>query len=444
MLLITTTHKPASDLGHLLHKNPSRAHRLEFPFGEALVVYPEATKDRCTGAVILDIDPVGLIRGNLHFDQYVNDRPYVASSFLASALSRLFGTTMSGRSKERQELAETEIPLEFRLPVVRVLHTDLVKEIFEPLGYEVESHRLPMDKEFPDWGESPYIDLKLRTRARLRDALVHLTVLIPVLDNQKHYYVNIDEVDKLMRRGAGWLETHPAKETIARRYLRNDRTLVRQALLRLAPEIESEDEPRPPSLHDQRHEQVVALVRQISPTSVLDLGCGDGKLVALLLKISGVKRVTGVDVSMNSLERAAKRLRLDQLSPRAKERVNLLHGSLVYRDSRLAGYDLACVVEVIEHLEPERLRAFERSVFEFARPTKVIVTTPNREYNALYEGMKEGQTRHSDHRFEWSRAEFQLWAERVGFDHGYRVEFQGIGDSDPKHGPPSQMGVFSR
>ncbi len=445
MLLLTTTHQPATDLGYLLHKNPARVHRVELSCGEAIVVFPEASEERCSAAVILNIDPINLIRSRLPFDQYVNDRPYVASSFLASAIARLFGTALTGKSKERPELASQAIDIEVRLPVVSASSDALVESLFNPLGYKVDCQRLPLDESNPDWGPSPYIDLRLRSVKTIKDVLVHLMVLIPVLDNHKHYFVNSDEIDKLLRRGEGWLESHPERKLIATKYLRQDRSLVRQAIARLNPEEDQDQEPeRGPSLHDERHRLVAEFVRDLSPASVLDLGCGDGKLMSHLIKLKGVQKLTGLDVSHLSLERAAKRLRLDQLSPKARDRVELLHGSLVYRDARIAGFDLACVVEVIEHLDAERLRSFERTLFEFARPSKVLITTPNREYNVLYPNLSEGQFRHGDHRFEWSRAEFASWANGVATRNGYNVEFRGIGEADNTHGSPSQMGVFSR
>lgn len=447
MLLITTTHKPAWELGYLLHKNPAHVARVELPFGAAVVVYPEVSDGSCTVAVLLEIDAVGLVRGSSYFDQYVNDRPYVASSFLSTALGRLFGTAMSGRSKERQELADAALPFEVEIPVLPTPSPSLVHQLFAPLGYEVECEPLVLDEQFPEWGSAPYCKVVLRANVRVRDLLSHLSVLIPALDNRKHYFVNKDEVDKLLRKGGKWLEDHPEKVTIARRYLRHEKTLVKMALDQLEPEEEMESEvevDKPMRLHDQRHEAVVNAVMESGAKSVLDLGCGDGKLTALLLKLRGVKKVTGMDVSVQALEHAARRLRLDRLGPRAKERVSLLHGSLVYRDARLEGYDVACVVEVIEHLDAERLRAFENALFKFARPGTVVLTTPNREYNVLFQGMAEEDTRHGDHRFEWTRAEFEEWASRVANEHGYKVSFQPIGPFDETHGAPSQMGVFVR
>jgi 3' terminal RNA ribose 2'-O-methyltransferase Hen1 len=134
---------------------------------------------------------------------------------------------------------------------------------------------------------------------------------------------------------------------------------------------------------------------------------------------------------------------LDTLAPSQRQRVHLLHGALTYRDARLSGYDAAAVVEVIEHLDPDRLAAFERVLFGCARPQTVVVTTPNQEYNVKFPALPAGRLRHADHRFEWTRQEFQAWAERVAEQYGYRVRVQAIGEDDPVLGPPTQMGVFT-
>jgi 3' terminal RNA ribose 2'-O-methyltransferase Hen1 len=164
----------------------------------------------------------------------------------------------------------------------------------------------------------------------------------------------------------------------------------------------------------------------------------------LLLKDPQFDEVVGMDVSTRALGIARDRLRLDRLSPARAARVRLLHGSLVYRDERLAGFDGAAVVEVVEHLDPPRLTAFERVLFEFARPRTIALTTPNAEYNVRWETLPAGQLRHGDHRFEWTRPQFEEWARAVAGRHGYEVRFEGIGPDDAEVGAPSQMGVFTR
>ncbi|MEZ0326502.1 MAG: 3' terminal RNA ribose 2'-O-methyltransferase Hen1 [Fimbriimonas sp.] len=459
ILTITTTHKPATDLGHLLRKNPARALTAELAAGKAHLFYPEATEERCTVAVIVEIDTVALVRGKGKtdgaFDQYVNDRPYVASSFLSNAIAEFFSTAMSGISKERPELAETAIPLRAEIPVLPARGGEkFLRGLFEPLGYTVTAERLPLDDTFPDWGESPYFHLILEGTVTLKDLLRHLYVLIPVLDDRKHYYIGRDEVDKLVRRASDWLPTHPLKEEISKRYLRRDPSLTKEALDRLnegLPESEELDEAadaeeekveKPISLHDQRLLAVIDVLKASGAHRVLDLGCGEGKLLRHLLKEKQFKEIVGMDVSIITLERASRRLKLDRLPERQAARMKLIHGSLVYRDKRLQGYDAAAIVEVIEHLDTPRLVSMERAVFEFARPSTVVITTPNKEYNALFETLDPEKLRHPDHRFEWTRPEFEAWARGVGERHGYSVDFHPIGPISEQFGAPSQMGVF--
>jgi len=460
LLTLRTTHRPATDLGFLLHKHPARVHTRDLPFGSATVFYPEATEDACTAALILEVDPVGLIRGRSvrlgADDQYVNDRPYVASSLMSVALSRMFGSAMSGTC-DRPELPELELPFEVTIATLPCAEDGLANEIFEPLGYSVEATRYPLDEQMPSLGASRLIRLTLRGSLRLKELLTHLYVLIPVLDDRKHYWVGDDEVEKLLRRGEGWLERHPARELIANRYLAHQRSLVRDAIARLTTDEEPEEEikaaardeqeaaiERTISLNEQRLDSVFHALKASGAGRVLDLGCGEGKLLRRLLADSQFAQITGLDVSARVLDTAEERLKLDRLSPRQKERVHLMHGSLVYRDERLKGFDAASVMEVIEHLDPPRLRAFERVVFEQARPATVVVTTPNAEYNVKWPSLPAGKFRHQDHRFEWSRAEFQSWASEVASRFGYHVEFRPIGAEDARVGSPTQMAVFGQ
>ena len=466
LLTIRTTHKPATDLGFLLHKNPSRVQSYPQSFGQAHVFYPEATEDGCTVALLLDVDPVGLVRrrrgpsgegGTL--DQYVNDRPYVASSFLSVAISDVFGTAMTGRSKERPGLAELELPFVAKLAVVPCKGGEpFLRRLFEPLGYEVAVTHHPLDERLSDSVDSRYFTVKISGAKRLSELLAHLYVLIPVLDDQKHYWVGDDEVAKLLRHGEGWLGAHPERDTIARRYLRHYRSLVDDAIERLtsvdeALPADAADEPdvkeeaqleRPLSLNDQRLATVLAVLKGSGASRVIDLGCGEGRLLKLLLAERQFTEIVGMDVSYRILETATDRLHLDRMPPMQRERIQLLHGSLMYRDARLSGYDAAAVVEVVEHLDAPRLAAFERVLFEFARPGLVVMTTPNAEYNVKWETLPAGEFRHRDHRFEWTRAQFNEWAERVSTSHGYAVRFAPVGPEDSVVGAPTQMGIFSR
>jgi 3' terminal RNA ribose 2'-O-methyltransferase Hen1 len=449
LLTLTTTHRPATDLGFLLHKHPDKHQSFDLPFGTAHVFYPEADEARCTAALLLDVDPVALVRGRKGsggdglLDQYVNDRPYAASSFLSVALRRVFGSAIGGRSEHRPELAELPIPLTARLTPLRCRGgIALARLLFEPLGYALDATAI---------GEGTYWDVTLAGETTLGRMLTHLYVLIPVLDDQKHYWVSEDEIDKLLRHGEGWLQDHPARDLITRRYLKHQKRLARLALERLETVDDSVAEPEEvaepalpkPRLNDVRLERVHAVLKATGAKSVLDLGCGSGKLLALLLKDRQFERIVGLDTASRDLEMAAGRLHLDQMSEAQRQRITLLHGALTYRDKRLAGFDAAAVVEVIEHIDPPRLGAFADAVFGAARPATVVLTTPNADYNEKYEGLDAGVLRHGDHRFEWSRAEFRAWAEATAAQYSYDVTFDDIGEADPDLGAPTQMGVFT-
>jgi len=463
LLTIANTKPPATDLGYLLHKNPSRVQSFELSFGKAHVFYPEATTERCTAALLLDVDPVGLVRtrrgpageGGL-LEQYVNDRPYVASSFMSVAIARVFASALGGTSKGRPQLVDEALPLTARIAALPCRGgEEFLCRLFEPLGYQIKAVHHPLDEKFPDWGESSYYTVELSNQITLRHLLAHLYVLIPVLDADKHYWVGKDEIDKLLRRGEGWLQSHPEREAIVDRYLRGQRKLTREALARLTEENSTDPEEEQEKKEEQeqaieapirlnviRLQLVLSELKASGAKTVVDLGCGQGKLMRELLKDRQFEKIVGMDVSYRNLEIANERLHLETMSPKQKERLQLMQGSLLYRDKRLAGFDAAAVVEVIEHLDEPRLAAFERVLFEFAKPATVVLTTPNAEYNAKFTNLPAGKFRHRDHRFEWSREQFRLWATGIAEKFGYQVEMKGVGEEDPQLGSPTQMGVF--
>jgi 3' terminal RNA ribose 2'-O-methyltransferase Hen1 len=485
LLSITLTEPPATDLGYLLHKHPDRLQSFAVSAGQAHVFYPEAAEQRCTAALLLEIDPITLVRGHrragsgsteaFSLAEYVNDRPYAASSMLAVALGKVFRTAMTGRCDARPDLAARALPLQISIPALSCRGgAGLADRLLRPLGWDVRATRIPLDPELPEWGDSRYLTVRLTGQVRLADALSHLYVLLPVLDDSKHYWVDDAEIDKLIRAGGDWLAAHPGRDLITHRYLAHQRALTASAVARLAEVDDTEPEaldnavpealdnavpeaapetadatPPRATLAHQRRDSVLAVLRDTvlagsAPARVADLGCGEGRLVAMLLREPSVARVLGVDVSHRALERTAQRLRLDTMPDRLRDRVDLLQSSLTYADARLAGLDAAVLMEVIEHVDPPRLGALEQTVFGAARPGTVVVTTPNAEHNVRFPDLHPGAMRHPDHRFEWTRPQFRDWAAGVAGRRGYQVRFLPIGADDPEVGPPSQLAVFTR
>ncbi|MFF2196135.1 3' terminal RNA ribose 2'-O-methyltransferase Hen1 [Streptomyces sp. NPDC058157] len=493
-LTISTTgtpEEPATDLGFLLHKHPGKTQAFATSHGTAHVFYPEASDRTCTAALLLEVDPVALVRRgqgkgrggapDATLAQYVNDRPYAASSLLAVALSSVFRTALKGQCAARPELPARQRPLRVEIPVLPARGgADLVRRLFAPLGWDsVETTPIVLDERFPDWGDSRYLRLVLEGELRLEDALRQLYVLLPVVDDSKHYWIAPDEVDKLLRAGDGWLAAHPEHALITSRYLARHKRLTQSAMERLelarlaeadgseAEELDNavdgtvdtavdttvdgvaagqDDAARERSvpLAVRRREAVLDALREAGAARVLDLGCGEGQLVQALLKDTAFTEIVGVDVSVRALTTASRRLRLERMGERQSSRVRLLQGSLAYTDKRLAGYDAAVLSEVVEHVDLPRLPALEYAVFGSARPRTVLVTTPNVEYNVRWESLPAGRVRHRDHRFEWTREEFRTWAGRVAARHGYAVAYRPVGDEDPEVGPPTQMAVFTR
>ncbi|ADG76014.1 Methyltransferase type 12 [Cellulomonas flavigena DSM 20109] len=481
-LQLSVTGPDATDLGFLLHKHPGRVQQFGQSFGVAHVVYPEATDERCTVALLLEVDPVGLVRGGsrgaprdvaFSLAQYVNDRPYAASSMLAVALGKVFRTAMAGRCELRPELPARRWDVEVHVPAVPCRGgAEAAVRLFAPLGWQVDARPVPLDPTVPAWGDSRYVDLRLTGTQRIADVLSHLYVLLPTLDASKHYWVGTDEVAKLVRAGEGWLAGHPAREEIARRYLAHRNSLATSALERLAevddtrPEdveadaaedaaLETADtaapdtaapgdaSPRVP-LARQRLDAVVTQLKAAGARSVVDLGCGEGALLSELLRDPTFERLLGVDVSARALTTAARRLHLDTLPDRQRQRIELAHSSVTYRDARVAGFDAAVLMEVIEHVDLPRLAALERAVLGEAAPATLVVTTPNAEHNVRYPTLAAGTMRHHDHRFEWTRAQFADWAHGAAARHGYDVTLLPVGEEDPEVGPPTQMAVLTR
>lgn len=469
-MLITITLEPeagseldATALSHLLRKRPERLQTFELSVGKAHVFYPEYSPERTTAALLLEVDAIGLVRNkrfrgdNGVLDYYINDRPYTASSLLAVALGKVLRSAMTETSEAHPDLAVAPLPLRLEVPVISTRGRDgheLVRRLFAPLGWSIDQRPIALDEAYPLWEDSRYSSLVLTGTVPLNLALRQLYVLLPVLDDSKHYWVNDDEAEKLVRQGEGWLPGHPERALISHRYLAHQKDLVESVDARIAatapePAVEPAEPVQPrgstaPPLRVRRAEAVIAALKDCGAHTVVDVGCGPGALLRRLQKDSFFTKIIGTDVSARSLEQAARALNLDELADADRDRIKLLHSSAVYRDQRIAGLDAVVLMEVIEHIEPSRLPALEDSIFAGAKPRSVVVTTPNSEFNRLYPSLAAGTMRHEDHRFEWTRAEFAGWADALAERHGYNVEYRPVGDESPGAGPATQMAIFRK
>ncbi len=455
--------KNAPDIGYLLHKNPNKVHQKKLPFGTSYVFYPIAENNICSMVFLLDIDPLALARGrsgrpSYPLYSYVNDRPYVTSSFMSVAIAQAFGTALNGNCKKKPDLVNKIWPAQIFLPAVPARGGEkFLRKLFEPLEYKVFPQNIPLDKERENWGDSPYFSVTLKGNHTIQNILNHLYILFPVLDSQKHYWINELEIEKLIARGGEWLKKHPLKEEITTRYLINLKGLVRSALAILMEKdeetmIEAEREnsqkeqiiEKELSLDEIRMSMVIEKLKEHEVSRLIDMGCGEGKLLKSLLSDKSFKKMLGVDVSARALNIAKAKLKWHDLPDRVKSRIDLIAGSVIYRDRRFNGFDAMTLIEVIEHIDLNRLIHLERSVFEFASPGAVIITTPNREYNKNFENLREGQMRHNDHRFEWTREEFENWAKEIAKKYSYQVNFFSVGPAHKAYGSPTQMGVFKK
>ncbi|HWK88490.1 MAG TPA: methyltransferase domain-containing protein, partial [Longimicrobium sp.] len=379
-------------------RTPGEVRTVELPGGRAHLFHPGPDEV----AVMVEPDPAGL-----PFPER-GARP--RTELLAAAAGALLPAAL-GEDGGEPRAVEVWFPV-LASPEGEVAFTRL----FAPLGYTMEATRLPLDLRQPSAPGSWYFSLVLRGRHRLQDVASHLRVLLRILDTAGVAPHDAAAGAALWDAARSWLEAHPKRQMLERRIVLGGLGVER---------------------HGRRHETVVAALKESGARRVLDLGCGTGALLRRLLEEPQFTEVVGVDVERGALAEARA-----ALPPGGRARV--LHGSLVYRDARLAGFDAAAVVEVVEHLDPPQLAGFEDALWAAARPGTIVLTTPNADYNTLFEYHRGGALRHADHRFEWTRAEFQAWAHGMAGRHGYAVRFGAVGVETPGVGALTQVAVFTR
>ncbi|MCM3572375.1 3' terminal RNA ribose 2'-O-methyltransferase Hen1 [Mesobacillus subterraneus] len=431
-------------ISHLLAKNPNNLYERNQKGHAVRLFFSSFTEREVEATVFVAPDSLELVKnqGNQYdITHYINDREFAVSSIFISLIRTALGTALNGQPKE-EYIKWVKHPFDLELsfgPVASGLSDHQIVDLFEPLGFNVSINRPQIEYNFNLKSKSSVRFITLKGRTPLQMALRQIFVLIPVLDNYKHYFIDEKEIEKLERYGEGWLDDHPQKSFILKKALRfkNVYELVEgQEKDTAAPEM------RKIRLNDMRYEKIVDTVNGFeNKESIVDLGSGEGKLSTRLGFIPGVKEILAVEPSEEASIRAMERF----AQAEGKDyfiKPTQLWGSLFYYDERLKGKDVIILCEVIEHIDEERLSKVFQTILQDYRPKNLVVTTPNKEYNALYE--MDTEFRHGDHRFEWSREEFEAWCKARNEEGEYELIFDGIGELDEQFGFPTQMCIFKR
>lgn len=443
-LTIRATGDNVKAISYLVSKNPENLYERNQKGHLVRMFYSKFADKELEMTVFVTPDPLELMQNKSNsFDitHYINDREFAVSSIFCSFIRSALGTALNGQPKEEYaQWVGHEFPFVLELgPVASTLSDQQLKDLFEPMGYQVDIERPEIHYSFQLKESSTVRTLTLTGYQTLQNSLRHLFVLIPVIDNYKHYFIDEKEIEKLERYGDGWLEEHPMREMIYRQALRF------KEIYSLVESPNTEEKPEEPvrkvRLNEMRYEKIVETAKLLKPNSIVDFGSGEGKLAVQLGFINGVQEVLAVEPSQAATLKAVKRFE------KVKDRSSFIEpttlwGSLFYYDERLKGKDLIILCEVIEHIDAQRLpKAFD-TILNLYAPESLIITTPNQEYNEIYD--MEDHFRHDDHRFEWTRQEFQEWCKARNHLDLYELEFSGIGEENLNQGFPTQMCVFKR
>ena len=444
-LTIKATGENVKVISHLLAKNPNNIYERKNKGHFIRLFYSTFTETELDVTIFVTPDPLALIKHTSNaYDivHYINDREFAVSSIFTSLIRSALGTALNGQPKEEYaKWVDTPFMFQFSFgPVVSSLSDAEIQGLFEPLGYQVDIEYGETDYSFQLKAKSTARFLTISGAVTLQKALQQLFVLIPVMDNYKHYFIDESEVEKIQRYGEGWLDTHPEREFIIRKALRFKEIY---SLMKENTEIEEEEKiPKSPRLNELRYDKIIETINDL-PTkkSVVDFGSGEGKLAACLGFVVGVQEILAVEPSERETLKAVKRFE----KIRSKEEFvepTTMWGSLFYYDERLENKDVIILCEVIEHIDEERLGKAMHLIVNNYKPQALIITTPNQEYNAVYD-MTDAK-RHLDHRFEWTREEFEKSCEDWNHLGNYNLEFEGIGEAHEVYGHPTQMCKFVR
>lgn len=437
-------------LSRLLAKNPNNIYDRDEKGNRVRLVFASSNENEAEAHIFVTPDPIELVRNSpSHYDitQYINDREFVVSSLFCSYIRSALGTALNGKPKE-EFLSWVDHKFDMKLgfgPVATDYSNQMIKNLFEPLGYSVEIEELVSNYEFEMNRTKPARYIHLNGYMTVQYALRHLFVIIPVLDNFKHYFIDEREIEKLNNYGEGWLENHPLKDHIVERSLRFKDVIKKVNVPTVVVKEKKEGvqfETPKVRLNELRYDAITDKVKHLkSKERIVDLGSGEGKLSVRLATLHGIKEILAVEPSETAQLRALQRFeKIDK--DRSFVIPTPVLGSLFYYDERLRGKDVMVLCEVIEHIDEFRLPSIMKNIFREYQPSTLVITTPNRDYNTVYD-MNEA-IRHKDHRFEWSRKEFNQWCENWSEEYPYSLQIEGIGDEHKEHGFPTQMCTFTR
>jgi 3' terminal RNA ribose 2'-O-methyltransferase Hen1 len=442
-LSLTVRGSGAEAVSYLIAKNPNNLYERNEKGFKVRLVYPTFTKEEVQFVIYVKPDPIDLVRNtadSYDITHYINDREFAVSSLFITTIRKALGTALNGKPDEAY--AEwVDHPFEIELsfgPVSTDLRDHELAELFEPIGYQVDIQRgVSVLRE-----KSSARFVTISGSQTVQNALKHVSILIPVIDNYKHYFLDEREVEKLDRYGEGWLESHPLKQLIVKRALRFNALISQSKYFGKKQHTSNQNENRRIRLNDIRYEAILKVIQSLEhKETIVDLGAGEGKLSVQLGFLGGVKEILSIEPSNKSRIKAIERF--EQVNTKeAYVEPKSLAGSLFYFDSRLQNKDIIILCEVIEHIDEERLPKIFETILNDYRPKTFIVTTPNKEYNILYE-MSEN-LRHDDHRFEWTRAEFFQMMREWSAKSPYQISIQGIGEEHSEYGHPTQMAIFRR
>lgn len=421
-LSIYTKNPHAKAISHLLAKNPATVYERHVKGHAVRFVYHQMTDDELYASIFVTPDSLALVKDNEAFDitHYINDREFAVSTIFLSLIRSALGTALNGKPKDDYlTYANMAFPFTFEFgPISSSLTDEEIRNLWEPLGYEVTIDAMTSAKRARF--------LTLTNSITLQKALQQLFILIPVMDDYKHYFIDEAERERLQKYGEGWLEAHPMRDFIFKKALRFKQLFMTK---------NNEQKAVKPSLNTQRYEAIAHTVAALNPKTVIDMGAGEGKLSMLLAQMNTLTKLYSVDPSNQALAKMQKRFADTHFASAPI----IKWGSLYYEDKEFTGVDVFILCEVIEHLEEERLPQIMQLITQTYAPKHVIITTPNAEYNAVYE-LEE--MRHDDHRFEWTRQQFETWCKEIA-PH-YDCQFKGIGDLHAQYGTPTQMCIMTR